>query len=87
MRELISDASDALEKIRSESSTDPEKTEAQPNLYIKIIADKTNSSLTVQDSGIGTTKNELINKSLSGGSGSVIPREPVRESFATSTCP
>merc|ERR1711957_1022264 len=37
------------------------KIEAQPNFYIKIVPDKTNSTLTIEDSGIGMTKNELIN--------------------------
>merc|ERR1719171_3480666 len=35
--------------------------EAQPNFYIKIIPDKTNNTMTIWDSGIGMTKNELIN--------------------------
>merc|ERR1712139_428267 len=61
LRELISNASDALDKIRYESITDPEKIEAQPNFYIKIVPDKTNSTLTVEDSGIGMMKNELVN--------------------------
>merc|ERR1712019_187896 len=43
------------------SITDPEKIEAQPNFYIKIVPDKTNSTLTIEDSGIGMTKNELVN--------------------------
>ena len=53
LRELISNASDALDKIRYESITDPDKIEAQPNFFIKIIPDK--------DSGIGMTKNEFSN--------------------------
>jgi len=61
LRELVSNASDALDKIRYESITDPEKIEAQPNFYIKIIPDKTNSTLTIEDSGIGMTKNEMVN--------------------------
>merc|ERR1711901_8166 len=34
---------------------------AQPNFYIKIVPDKTNSTITIEDSGIGMTKNELVN--------------------------
>merc|ERR1711909_51069 len=53
--------SDALDKIRYESITDPEKIEAEPNFFIKIIPDKTNSTITIEDSGIGMTKNDMIN--------------------------
>merc|ERR1719261_201002 len=58
LRELISNASDALDKIRYESITDPDKIEAEPNFYIKIIPDKTNNTMTIWDSGIGVMKND-----------------------------
>merc|ERR1711935_1327841 len=38
-----------------------EKIESEPNFFIKIVPDKANSTLTIEDSGIGMTKNELIN--------------------------
>ncbi|KAI3909643.1 hypothetical protein MKW98_014060 [Papaver atlanticum] len=61
LRELISNSSDALDKIRFEGLTDKSKLDSQPELFIHIIPDKANNTLTLIDSGIGMTKSDLVN--------------------------
>jgi heat shock protein beta len=61
LRELISNASDALDKIRLLSLTDPQALSATDEFSIKIKADKENHILKITDTGIGMTRQDLVN--------------------------
>lgn len=61
LRELISNASDAIDKIYYKALTDDQLVFDKENYYIKVTADKDNRTLTLRDTGIGMTKEELEN--------------------------
>ncbi|MEH7415310.1 molecular chaperone HtpG [Neobacillus drentensis] len=61
LRELLSNASDAIDKIYYKALTDDTLTFDQDSYYIKVTADKDNRVLKITDTGIGMTKEELEN--------------------------
>ena len=60
LRELISNSSDALDKIRHHSLVDKSVLDTHSELTIQIIPDKANKTLTILDTGIGMTKSDMI---------------------------
>merc|ERR1711920_473754 len=63
IRELISNASDALDKIRYKSIVDPDSAglDVEPNFKIQIVPDKSNNQLIITDTGIGMSKTDMVN--------------------------
>merc|ERR1712199_67382 len=61
LRELISNSSDALDKIRHQGLTDAGQLETEKDLFIHVACDKSNNTLTLTDSGIGMTKSDMVN--------------------------
>ncbi len=60
LRELISNASDALNRVQFELLTNHEVVDASSELAIHLLADVGNRTLTIRDSGIGMNREELI---------------------------
>ncbi|AJR00210.1 Chaperone protein HtpG [Enterobacteriaceae bacterium bta3-1] len=60
LRELISNASDAADKLRFRALSNPDLYEGDGNLHVRISADKENHTLTLSDNGIGMTRDEVI---------------------------
>src|SRR5271155_3226613 len=60
LRELISNASDALDKLRFRALTDPALLAGDVPLEIRVTADKEKGTLTIEDTGLGMTHDELV---------------------------
>jgi molecular chaperone HtpG len=60
LRELISNASDAADKLRFEALAEPDLLADDPDLAIRIETDSDNATLTISDNGIGMSREELV---------------------------
>src|SRR5690242_15871337 len=60
LRELISNAADAIDKVRFEGLTKPDLLEGDSNWKIKLIADKEKGTLTISDNGVGMSRDLIV---------------------------
>ena len=80
LRELISNASDAIDRLRFEALTNPELLDGDPNFEIRLEADPQARTLTIADNGIGMSRDEVIeNIGTIARSGTRELRERMRE--------
>lgn len=61
LRELVSNASDALNRVQFELLTNREVVDAEAELCIRIRADESAGTLTISDTGIGMTRDDMVN--------------------------
>jgi molecular chaperone HtpG len=60
LRELVSNASDALDKLRFRSVTEPALLAGEPSLEIRVLPDAEQGTVTIEDTGVGMTHDELV---------------------------
>jgi len=62
LRELISNSSDALDKLRLKSISEPSVMEADDKMEIRVKAEPTNNTIIIEDTGVGMTRDELLDQ-------------------------
>ena len=60
LRELVSNAADAIDKVRFQALTDPSVAEGNTDYKIKLVADETAGTLTVSDNGVGMSRETVV---------------------------
>src|SRR5690606_37854945 len=60
LRELVSNASDAADKLRFKALSDASLMDSDAELYVRVSADKESKTITISDNGIGMTRDEVM---------------------------